>query len=148
MPLATTSDDFEVVPFGQLRERRVRLALVPAADGGDVVLKRQIAPLAAHRRAPPERLDRRPQVLLEADRVHHVPAVHAEPLLAAIEAVRLDHLRQAEERRREDPILSGRKLEVPGAAEVVLRAGAAEGGEFAIPVQVELDLPLPPPAAV
>ena len=39
-------------------------------------------------------------------------------------------------------------LEVPGPAEVILRAGAANGRPFCIAIQVELDLAFAPPIVV
>ncbi len=42
--------------------------------------------------APAQGLDRHPQILLEADRVGDMPAVHAKALLGAIDAVWPNHL--------------------------------------------------------
>ena len=66
-----------------------------AARPGTKTPSRRCRPAAAGSAppgAPAQRLDRDAQVLLEADRVHDVPAVHAEPLLAPVEPVGLDHL--------------------------------------------------------
>src|SRR6185312_17063263 len=105
---------------------------------------------------PAQRLDRDLQVRREAHRVHDVPAVEAEALLRAVDAVRPDHLGQAGVGAVE--LLVGRLavalllhaagIEVVGAAEVVLGAGAADGREDAVPIHEELDLALAPPAGV
>src|SRR4051794_8164952 len=89
-------DDLQVVQAWQRREGRVRLSLVPEGGRCDVILQRQIAHLPVQARAPAKRLDRHPQVPLEADGVHDMPAIHAEALLAHVETVRLDYLREAE----------------------------------------------------
>ena len=90
-PIIKTLNNLQEILAGQFRERGVRLALVPEGHRGDVILHRQVpAPFA-----PAQCLDRHPQVLFEADGVHDVPAVHAEALLAAIQAIRFDHLAQA-----------------------------------------------------
>ena len=92
------------------------------------------------------------QVLLEADRVHDVPAVEAEPSADLVEAVGADDLGQARVGRRELVVLARavRRLgvEVVGAAEVVLGARAADGRELRVAVHEELDLALAPPAVV
>src|SRR5215467_12299252 len=75
-----------------------------------------------------------------------MPAVHAEPLLAAIQAIRAQDLRQAEVGRAVRAVALAPHVEVPGAAEVVLGAGAADRGELLVAVEVELDLALAPPA--
>src|SRR5215218_3474077 len=75
-----------------------------------------------------------------------MPPVHPEPLLAPVETVRPDHLRQPEERGGVDPVFPRRMLEIPGAAEVVLRPRAADRRPLTVTVEIELDLPLPPPA--
>src|SRR5256885_3437939 len=75
-----------------------------------------------------------------------MPAVHAEPLLAAVAPVRAQNLMQAKERRGVRGVSRAGDVEVPGAAEVVLGAGAADRRELLVTVQVELDLALAPPA--
>ena len=105
-------------------------------------MQRQVAPAGP----PAERLDGHPQALAEPDRVRQVPAVHAEPLLGHVQPVGPDHLRQAEVRRGVRGVALTGHVEVPRAAEVVLGAGAADGGELVVGVQVELDLALAPPA--
>src|SRR5271166_936639 len=75
-----------------------------------------------------------------------MPPVHAEPLLAAVQPVRADDLVKPEKRRRVDGVSLPGHVEVPGATEVVLGAGAADRGELLIAVEVELDLALAPPA--
>src|SRR5699024_10457943 len=96
-----------------------------------------------------ERLDRHPEPAGEADRVGQVPAVQTEPQLAVVELVRGDHLRHAQVGRAVGLVPGPvRVLEGPGPAEVVLGAGAADGGEVLVVVEVELDLPLARPAGV
>ncbi len=75
-------------------------------------------------------------------------AVQAEAELAAVEPVRLYDLRQAGiGGGKGDIVVMGvRFLEVIGTAEVVLGAGAAYGGKFAVAIQIELDFPLSLPA--
>ena len=87
-------DDLQGVQVRQLRERGMRLGLVPERGRGDVVLQGQIAPLSGERLAPAERLDRHAQVSLEPDGVEHVPAIQPETLLSPAHAFRLDHLGQ------------------------------------------------------
>src|SRR5271165_3276169 len=77
-----------------------------------------------------------------------MPAVHAEPLLAAVKPIRADDLVQAEKRCRVGGVSLPGHIEVPGAAEVVLGAGAADRRELLVAVDVELDLALAPPAGV
>src|SRR5205807_9474449 len=113
-------------------EGRVRLGLVPEGGGGDVVLERQVAGLTVLGHAPAEGLNGDAQVGLEADGVHNVPAVEAEALLALVEAIGLDHLRQAQVGGGEHAILSLGVLEIPGAAKIVFGAGAANGGPIAV----------------
>src|SRR4029077_12204251 len=90
----------------------------------------------------------------EADRVHDVPAVEAEALLRAVGAVRADHLGQAaivggelDIGARKLPV-DGAEVEIVGAAEIVLRAGAADGREGAVAIEEEFDLALAPPAGI
>src|SRR5829696_8710545 len=73
--------------------------------------------------------------------------VHSKPLLTPIEPVRPDHLWQPEERGGVGSVFAGRMLEVPGAAEVVLRSRAADRWPLAVTVEVELDLTLAPPTS-
>src|SRR5262249_53106961 len=75
-----------------------------------------------------------------------MPAVHAEPLLAAVEPVRSQQLVQAKERRGVRGVPLAGDVEVPGSAEVVLGPGAADRRELRVAVEVELDLALAPPA--
>src|SRR6185312_5225401 len=104
--------------------------------------------------APAERLDGDAQARLEANRVHDVPAVQAEALLRAVDAVGPDHLAETGIRRRELGVgvrlagLADADVEVVGAAEIVLGAGAADGRELPVVVDEELDLAFAPPAGV
>src|SRR5205823_6662826 len=71
------SIDLELILLRQLRERRVRLGLIPERGRGDVVPQREVSATIT----PADGLDRDRQVLPKADRVHDVPAIQAEPLL-------------------------------------------------------------------
>src|SRR6185503_2616985 len=97
--------------------------------------------------APAERLDGHAQIFLEADRVHDVPAIHAETLLTAIDPVRLDDLWQAKKGGGVGAILAVRLLKVPGSAEIVFGTGSANRWEVGIAIKVEFDLALAPPAS-
>ena len=78
-----------------------------------------------------------------------MPAVEPKARLRAVDAVGADHLRQAGIGRGKGLVLvRGLILEVVGAAEVVLRARAADGGILAVAVEEELDLALAPPSGV
>ena len=80
--------NLQIVPLRQLWECRVRFGLVPKRRTRDVILERQIPSL----RTPAEGLNRNPQVLLKADRVRDMPAVHPEALLAFVRAIRFHNL--------------------------------------------------------
>lgn len=58
----------------------MRLGLVPEGGRGDVVLAGQVATFAFELAAPAEGLNGDAQPFVEPDRVHDVPAVHAEAL--------------------------------------------------------------------
>src|SRR5690349_15692584 len=62
----------QIIPIRQRWERRGRQCLIPVHHRRDVVLKRQVAAAAA----PAERLNGHTQILLEADRIHNMPAIH------------------------------------------------------------------------
>ena len=118
------------------------VALVPQGCRGDVVVQQLVPPA----RAPAQRLDGDPQVGTEPDWVRKVPPVHAEALLAVVQPVRSEHLRQPEVRGGIGAVAGARDVKVPGPPEVILGAGAADRRQFAVPVKVELDLALAPPA--
>ena len=88
--------------------------------GPEVFLKGlAMARNVAHFDAPPERVwEIVEQVLLEADGVHDVPAVEAEPLLALVQAVGLDDLVQAQVRGGEGGVALAGDVEVPGVEEL------------------------------
>src|SRR5690606_6360078 len=88
------------------------------------------------------------QILFKADRIHNVPTVHAESLLAPVQAVRLDHLRHAKESSGERAVFTARMLEVPSAAEIVFGTGSANRREFLVSVHIELDFAFAPPAGI
>src|SRR5690606_38810723 len=96
---------------------------------------------------PAERLDVHAERALEPDRVGQVPAVHAEPLLAAVAAVGAQDLVQAQVGGAVGGVALAGDVEVPRPAEVVLGAGAADRRELLVAVEVELHLALAPPAA-
>src|SRR5699024_820315 len=141
---ALRSDGVDPVELRRRRERCVRFALVPPCGRGDVLPQWPVALEALLGAGEPERLDRHPEPAGEADRVGQVPAVQTEPQLAVVELVRGDHLRHAQVRRAVGLVPGPvRVLEGPGPAEVVLGAGATDGGEvLVVVVEVELDLPL------
>src|SRR5579859_164355 len=132
-PRRLGSDHFQIVAIRQGRERGGGQGLVPIGDRGDVVLQGQVAAVLVG--APAEGLDGDAEIGREADRVHDVPAVQAEALLRAVDAVGPDHLRQAGVGGGELHVfaftvaLDDAGVEVVGAAEIVLRARAADGRE-------------------
>src|SRR5579863_765208 len=67
------SDDLAIVPIRKSGKRRRRQRLIPIGDRSDIVLQRQVTAVLLLG-APAERLDSHADVLLEADRVHDVPA--------------------------------------------------------------------------
>ena len=78
-----------------------------------------------------------------------MPAIQAEACLRSIYAIRTDHLAQTGIGRRKGLILMGLRIfKIIRAAEIILRARAADGGIFPVAVHVELDLSLTPPAGV
>src|SRR5690606_3697761 len=130
--------------------RRARPVQIEPRRGGDVVAGRAVAvrePVVMPR-PDAQALYRDPEVLGEPDRVGEVPAIHPETLLTGVEAVRAQHLVQAEIRRGERGVPGTGDVEVPGTAEVVLGPGTADGGELVVAVEVELHLALAPPAGV
>src|SRR5271170_6549456 len=132
----------QIVGTGQRRARHRRAIQIEDRGRGDVVVQWSVtAP-----RHPAERLDVHSQVGVEVNRVEEMPAVHPEALLAPIQPIRADDLMQPEKRRRIGGVTLPGHVEVPGAAEVVLGAGAADRGELLVAVEVELHLALTPPA--
>ena len=78
-----------------------------------------------------------------------MPAVHAEAELAAVEMVRSQHLQSGIGRGKgRVPVMGGGILEIVGAAEVILRARAADSGIIGVAIYVELDLPFSPPVGI
>src|SRR5579883_502205 len=146
------SDHLERVAIRQRLERCARQGLVPERDRGGVVLQGQVAALPVV--APAERLDGDLEARLEPYRIHDVPAVQAKALLGAIDTVGPDHLAEARIGSREFGVgvrlvgLADADVEVVGAAEIILGAGAADGRELLVVVDEELDLAFAPPAGV
>ena len=146
LPHGVMSDHFELIGIRRRRTSPRAFFLVPERRRGDVVLQRQVAAARRASRAPGSS----PADPLEADRVHDVPAVQAEALLAAVQAVRVDHLaacprkgvvnapyspgraRRSSRRRRSSPRCRCRR----------------SSGTRSSPSRIELDLALAPPAAV
>ncbi len=95
---------------------------------------------------PAEGLDFDPEVAGEMDGVGDVPAVQTEALLALVEAIGADYLRHAEVRRAVFGVAATGDVEIPGAAKVVLGAGAADRREIVVAVEIDLELALAPPA--
>ncbi len=81
-----------------------------------------------------------------------MPAVEPETLLDVVVTVSPDDLGESAVGRRVLRVLDGAvgplRVEVVAAAEIVFRAGAADGREFLVAVEEELDLALAPPAVV
>ena len=78
-----------------------------------------------------------------------MPAIQAEACLRNIYAIRTDHLAQTGIGRRKGLIPMGLRIfKIIRAAEIILRARAADGGIFPVAIHVELDLSLAPPAGV
>src|SRR5699024_10539398 len=143
------------VPQGQTRRRPTLhpLATRPRAGGRGrvqieqcrgryIVMQGQVAAAAP----PTEGLDVHGYLRGESDRIHHVPSVHAEPLLRSVEPIGLEHLVHSQVRSRERGVALPRDIEIPGTAEVVLGTGAADRGMVAIAVEVHLQFALTPPA--
>src|SRR5258708_2539880 len=77
----TASNHLQIVGRWQFRERCGRQRLIPERDRRDIVLQRQELRTTTRIATPSERLDRHPQVALEANRIDAVPSVHPEALL-------------------------------------------------------------------
>src|SRR5258706_2071006 len=153
-------NSLQVVPVRKRREAPRHGTLVPERHGGHVILKREVAAAAA----PAQGLHCDPQALLETDGIRDVPAIEAEARLGGIEPVRPDDLRHTRVRGGELLVVLGPRTapgtapgagarprardESVGAAEVVFRAGPADGWVLAVVVHEELDLTFPPPAGV
>lgn len=123
----------------------MRILLVPVGDGGHFAIEL----LVESAFFPAERLDGDLQVFLEADGVGDVPAVESELLVGFIDLVRRQYLREAGVGRGEGLIfVEVVVFEIVRAAEIVFGAGAANGRELIIAVQVEFDFAFTPPARV
>src|SRR5215207_5898516 len=126
-----------------VRERRspgTRPVKVEQRRRGDVVVQWQISAAGL----PAEGLDLDAQVVSEMDGIRNVPTVETEPLLALVEAVRPDHLGHAEVRRGVFGIALARDVEIPGAAEVVLSASAADRRVIVVAIEIDLEVALAP----
>ena len=133
-------DDLQIIHGAERGDDGIGMVEVVVGHRGDVVLQRQVAAAGA----PAQRLNGDADILLEVDGIGKVPAVEPKARLRAVDAVGADHLRQAGIGRGKGLVLvRGLILEVVGAAEVVLRARAADGGILAVVVEEELDLPSP-----
>ena len=116
--------------------------LIPVGHGGVVVV-----PGAG----PAQVVQSHPEVLFKVDGVGNVEAVQQKPLLTVIEGfiVAHDGIHTAVQ-AAEGLVFANVDVisEAVAAAEIVLGAGAADGGEFVVAVHVELDLAFSPPAVV
>lgn len=135
--------DRQFVKAGKRREVLADGILIPESNGGNVIPQLQVSVLAL----PAQGLDGDLQILFEVNRIGNVPAVHGKTLVGAVQPVRADDLRDAAVGCTELLIFST-DVEIPGAAEIVFRTGAADGGKFPIAVHKELDLTLAPPAVI
>jgi hypothetical protein len=68
-----------------------------------------------------------------------MPAIHGKSLLAFVECIRFDHLRQTGIGGRKDTVLALRMFEIPGTPEIVLGSGTANGRPLRVPVQIEFN---------
>ncbi len=87
----------EIVDARQRRVFRVRLRLIPVNGGRNIILKRKITRslLEVGRPITPTKcLDSHAQILLEPNRISDTPAIQTETLLAGVQSIGLDHLRQ------------------------------------------------------
>src|SRR5882672_1667915 len=147
-------NDFQVFAARERRKRGGRQGLIPVRNGGNVILQRQVLPLRRNAGAPAQSLNRHAELLIKADGIHDVPAIHAESGLRFIYAVGSDHLDESSVGRREFPVAAGMFLfqhadiKVVGSAEVILGTRAANGWKCFIPIHEELDLTLAPPTGV
>ena len=117
----------------------MRLGLIPISHRRDVILQRQIPAFAA----PAQGLHGDAKVVLEADGVQDMKAVHSVPVALMIGFVLLGlggDIGVAQERGGVVVV------KTPGPAEIILGAGAADGGELRIPVDERFELSLAPPA--
>ena len=78
-----------------------------------------------------------------------MPAVHAEAELAAVQLIGRQHLQPCIRRGEcRVSVMGQRVFEIVGAAEVILRARAADSGIIGVAIYVELDLPFSPPVGI
>src|SRR5260370_28327517 len=100
----------------------MRLTLVPEYGRGDIVSQGKITSATA----PSQRLNGHAQVLLEADGVHNMTAVHTEALLTTVQAIWLDHLGQSKKRCGVNAIFSLLLLPVPSSTKIILGARSTD----------------------
>src|SRR5688572_32282270 len=85
-----------------------------------------------------------------------MPAVHAEALHHIIVTIAVYHLVQTGIGRAEFGIIHYlypgliflARIEIIGATEIILRAGAVDGRKFRVAIHKEFDLPFAPPAVI
>src|SRR5712692_3203892 len=143
-------DDPQIVRRWQRWKLRRRDRLIPVRNRRDIILERKELRTAARIAGPSKRLDRDPQILSKPDRIRDMPSVHPESLLRRVEPVGPNYLRKPRIRGRELAVAAVflADVEVIRAAEIILGAGAANGGKLAVAVDKKLYLALAPPSAV
>ena len=87
------------------------------------------------------------QVFFKPDRIHDVPAIEPEPHHDLVIAAWAYHLVQSGIRRAELLVFSI-PVKIVGSAEIIFRSCAADGGKFAVAIEVEFYFTLSPPAIV
>ena len=139
-PFPVGLDNLQKLPVRQGGEGRGGQRLVPEGHRGDVVLQGQV-PAAI---PPAQGLDGHPQVFRKADGVGDVEPIGPKALLALVQAVLGDGVEAAVGGGELHIAAVGAGvLKIVGAAEVILGAGAADGGGLPVAVQVEFYLPFP-----
>lgn len=138
----TLINQLKVVLVGEGRILVIQMVGIPICHGGDVLLQGQVSAVAS----PAQSLDRYLQVFLKVHGVGDVPAVHIEITLGVVGVVYLVHLVHARIGCAELSVAV--HVKIAGAAEVVLCACSADGGEVGVTVNIELNLAFSPPAVV
>ncbi len=89
------------------------------------------------------------KVLVKTNGIGDVPAIEAKALAGFVNLVRRQHLRQASVGGGEGIVMAfaigAARFKIVGAAEIIFRAGTANGGEFRIAIQEEFDFAFAPP---
>ena len=134
---------FELLNRGKLREGGVRLGLIPERRSRNVGVLSHIRP-----GSPAEILDRYAKVVIEADGVGHMPAIHTERAYT-VRLLGLFGLDEAGVWSIVDPeLFLVENLEVVGAQNIILGARSADGRIFRVAIHVELDFAFAPPDVI